>query len=98
MKEKTILKLKLNTDPRWVDIASKNIEDILVDHAYCEQKAASTGISLIIQIPRENPAGGGADGPGGRGVGDILSGCCRSCASAATRWAAPAATSTWCSC
>ncbi|HEX8349159.1 MAG TPA: tRNA 2-methylthio-N6-isopentenyl adenosine(37) hydroxylase MiaE, partial [Hymenobacter sp.] len=37
MKEKTILKLKLNTDPRWVDIASKNIEDILVDHAWCEQ-------------------------------------------------------------
>lgn len=33
MKEKTILKLKLNTDPRWVDIASKNIVDILVDHA-----------------------------------------------------------------
>jgi tRNA-(ms[2]io[6]A)-hydroxylase len=52
-KEKTILKLKLNTDPRWVDIASKNIEDILVDHAYCEQKAASTGISLIVKYPEK---------------------------------------------
>ncbi|UOQ64439.1 tRNA-(ms[2]io[6]A)-hydroxylase [Hymenobacter volaticus] len=52
-KEKTILKLKLNTDPRWVDIASKNIEDILVDHAWCEQKAASTGISMIIHYPEK---------------------------------------------
>lgn len=52
-REKTILKLKLNTDPRWVDIASKNIEDILVDHAYCEQKAASTGISLIVKYPEK---------------------------------------------
>lgn len=50
-KEKTIL--KLNTDPRWVDIASKNIEDILVDHAWCEQKAASTGISMIIHYPEK---------------------------------------------
>ena len=50
---KTILKLKLNTDPRWVDIASQNIEDILVDHAYCEQKAASTGISLIVRYPEK---------------------------------------------
>jgi tRNA-(ms[2]io[6]A)-hydroxylase len=53
-REKTILKLKLNTDPRWVDIASKNIEDILVDHAYCEQKAASTGISLILKYPEKS--------------------------------------------
>ena len=53
IKEKTILKLKLNTDPRWVDIAGKNIEDILVDHAWCEQKAASTGISMIIHYPEK---------------------------------------------
>ena len=46
-----MLGLKLATDPRWVDIAQMNIEDILVDHAYCEQKAASTGISLILQFP-----------------------------------------------
>jgi len=43
-----MLGLKLPTDPRWVNIAEKNIEEILVDHAYCEQKAASTAISLII--------------------------------------------------
>lgn len=46
-----MLGLKLPTDPRWVNIAEKNIGDILVDHAYCEQKAASSCISLIIQYP-----------------------------------------------
>ncbi len=46
-----MLGLKLPTDPRWVNIAEKNIEEILVDHAYCEQKAASNGISLIVQFP-----------------------------------------------
>lgn len=46
-----MLGLKLPTDPRWVDIAEKNIEEILVDHAYCEQKAASSAISLIVQFP-----------------------------------------------
>ncbi len=49
--EKTILGLKLPTDPRWVDVAEKQIGDILVDHAYCEQKAASSCISLIVQFP-----------------------------------------------
>jgi len=39
------------TDPRWVNIAEKNIGEILIDHAYCEQKAATNGISLIIQYP-----------------------------------------------
>ena len=48
---KTTLGLELPTDPRWANIAEKNIEDILVDHAYCEQKAASSCISLIIQFP-----------------------------------------------
>ena len=46
-----LLGLQLPTDPRWVDIAQMNIEDILVDHAYCEQKAASSCISLIVQYP-----------------------------------------------
>lgn len=46
-----MLKLKLPTDPRWVNIAEKNIEEILTDHAYCEQKAASTAISLLITYP-----------------------------------------------
>jgi tRNA 2-(methylsulfanyl)-N6-isopentenyladenosine37 hydroxylase len=48
-----ILGLKLPTDPRWVNIAEKNIEDILIDHAYCEQKAASSCISLIVQYPEK---------------------------------------------
>jgi len=47
------LGLKLPTDPRWVNIAEKNIEEILVDHAYCEQKAASSCISLIVQFPEK---------------------------------------------
>lgn len=46
-----MLGLKLPTDPRWVNIVEKNIEDILIDHAYCEQKAASTAISLIVSFP-----------------------------------------------
>lgn len=46
-----MLGLKLPTDPRWANIAEKHIEDILIDHAYCEQKAASTAISLIVSFP-----------------------------------------------
>lgn len=46
-----MLGLKLPTDPRWVNIAEKNIEEILTDHAFCEQKAASTAISLIVSFP-----------------------------------------------
>ena len=46
-----MLGLKLPTDPRWADIANKNIEEILIDHAWCEQKAASTAISLIVNYP-----------------------------------------------
>ena len=46
-----MLGLKLPTDPRWVNIVEKNIDEILTDHAYCEQKAASTAISLIVSFP-----------------------------------------------
>ena len=46
-----MLGLKLPTDPRWVNIVELNIEEILTDHAYCEQKAASTAISLIVSFP-----------------------------------------------
>ncbi len=46
-----MLGLKLPTDPRWVNIVEKNIEEILTDHAFCEQKAASTAISFIVQFP-----------------------------------------------
>lgn len=46
-----MLGLKLPTDPRWVNIVEKDIDEILTDHAYCEQKAASTAISLIVNFP-----------------------------------------------
>jgi tRNA-(ms[2]io[6]A)-hydroxylase len=44
---KNILGLKLVTDPRWVDLAALSLEDILTDHAWCEQKAATSCITLI---------------------------------------------------
>jgi len=44
---KNILGLQLVTDPRWVDLAAISLEDILTDHAWCEQKAANSCISLI---------------------------------------------------
>ena len=47
--QKTKLGLVLATDPRWVNIAEMQIEDILSAHAWCEQKAATTGISLIVK-------------------------------------------------
>ena len=53
MNTKTTLGLELPTDPRWVNIAEKNLEDILVDHAYCEQKAASACISMIVMFPEK---------------------------------------------
>ena len=46
-----MLGLKLPTDPRWVNMAEISLEDILTDHAYCEQKAATSCISLIQQNP-----------------------------------------------
>ena len=48
---KSVLGLELPTDPRWVNMAEMQIGDILIDHAYCEQKAATTCISLIVQYP-----------------------------------------------
>ena len=50
---KNILGLKLPTDPRWVNLAEISIEDILTDHAYCEQKAALTCISYIQRYPEK---------------------------------------------
>ena len=46
-----MLKLKMATDPRWAKIAEDNIGEILTDHAFCEQKAASNAISLIVNFP-----------------------------------------------
>lgn len=50
---KAILGLELPTDPRWVDLASYSLEDVLTDHAYCEQKAAVTCISLVQRYSRK---------------------------------------------
>ncbi|MBS1501949.1 MAG: tRNA-(ms[2]io[6]A)-hydroxylase [Bacteroidetes bacterium] len=47
-----MLKLHLPTDPLWVkNVVESNIEEILTDHAFCEQKAASNAITLIVQNP-----------------------------------------------
>jgi len=49
--QKNILGLQLPTDPRWVDLAAISLEEILTDHAWCEQKAATSCISLISRYP-----------------------------------------------
>jgi tRNA-(ms[2]io[6]A)-hydroxylase len=49
-----MFKLKLPTDPRWVNIVEKNIEEILTDHAFCEQKAASNAISIVVKHPEKS--------------------------------------------
>jgi len=46
-----MLGLKLPTDPRWFKLVESNIEEILTDHAWCEQKAATNAISIITQNP-----------------------------------------------
>ena len=51
--ERKILGLQLPTDPRWVDLAELSLEEILTDHAYCEQKAATSCISLIQRYPEK---------------------------------------------
>ena len=53
-KTDNMLGLKLPTDPRWVNVVKKNINEILTDHAFCEQKAASTAISLMVRYPEES--------------------------------------------
>lgn len=49
---RNILGLHLPTDPRWVDLASMSLEEVLTDHAFCEQKAATSCISLIQRYPQ----------------------------------------------
>ncbi len=51
-KNSYMLGLKMATDPRWVNIVFKNLDEILIDHAFCEQKAASNAISIIVQYPQ----------------------------------------------
>ena len=48
-----MFKLKLPTDPHWVNIVEKNIEEILTDHAYCEQKAATNAITIVVKFPEK---------------------------------------------
>ena len=48
-----MLRLQLPTDPRWVNLAEMDIEEILTDHAYCEQKATTSCISLIQMFPEK---------------------------------------------
>ena len=49
-----MFKLKLLTDPRWANIAEGNLEEILTDHAWCEQKATTNAITIITMVP-EHP-------------------------------------------
>lgn len=49
--DNTILGLKMPTDPRWADLASISLEEVLTDHAFCEQKAATQCITLIQRYP-----------------------------------------------
>jgi tRNA 2-(methylsulfanyl)-N6-isopentenyladenosine37 hydroxylase len=51
--DNSILGLKMPTDPRWADLASVSLEEILTDHAFCEQKAATQCISLIQRYPEK---------------------------------------------
>jgi tRNA-(ms[2]io[6]A)-hydroxylase len=46
-----MLGLKMATDPRWITIAEKNIQEVLTDHAFCEQKAATNAITIVVQFP-----------------------------------------------
>jgi tRNA 2-(methylsulfanyl)-N6-isopentenyladenosine37 hydroxylase len=49
-KQKVMLGLRLPTDPRWINLVEQDIEEILTDHAWCEQKAASNAISCIVKF------------------------------------------------
>ena len=49
-----MLGVKLPSDPRWVNVAKNNLQEILTDHAYCEQKAANSAISLVISFPEKS--------------------------------------------
>jgi tRNA-(ms[2]io[6]A)-hydroxylase len=46
-----MFKLRMPTDPRWANVAEENIQEILTDHAYCEQKAATSAITILVKYP-----------------------------------------------
>jgi len=48
-----MLCLKFETNKEWVGIASRNLESIMIDHAHCERKAASNGMSMILRYPEK---------------------------------------------
>lgn len=48
-----MLCLKNETNPEWIDVAVRNMEAIMIDHAHCERKAASNGISMILRYPEK---------------------------------------------
>lgn len=54
MSKVSILGLQLPTDPRWVNLAAISLEEVLIDHAFCEQKAATSAISLIQRYPEKD--------------------------------------------
>jgi len=54
MSKVSILGLHLPTDPRWVNLAAISLEEVLTDHAFCEQKAATSCISLIQRYPEKD--------------------------------------------
>ena len=73
---KNILGLHLPTDPRWVNLAAISLEAILTDHAYCEQKAATTCITLIQRYSDKVKTGKGT-GPDSNGrMGTLQAGAC----------------------
>ena len=49
-----MFRLKMATDPKWANVAEDNIQEILTDHAYCEQKAATSAITIIVKYPQHS--------------------------------------------
>src|SRR5687767_15275021 len=41
------------TPPEWVDYAAAHWAELLIDHANCEKKAASTALALIFAYPED---------------------------------------------
>lgn len=46
-----MLGLQLPTDPRWAELIRQDLPELLTDHAWCEQKAASNAISMMVRYP-----------------------------------------------
>ncbi|MES2765168.1 MAG: tRNA-(ms[2]io[6]A)-hydroxylase [Bacteroidota bacterium] len=46
-----MLCLQTETNPEWIEVANKNHDKILIDHAHCEKKATIFAISMINRYP-----------------------------------------------